>query len=381
MAEEGLYFAEMNSMSAFREFLDPDDYTIVITVDIDDCPTATIPLTELFDFTSLTVVEDYLQILGGYVKQQLKSTAWLDERSRSRLLSAGFATYKQRDTGELVTIRKPAFRQMVLRTIQCCDDIQYRFCIPILVAFMVPACKLPRQPGTKTVLATVPHMRCRVMRPTSQPYVGKTLTFQSTTREDAGKGLESSNALVIAAECPMPLYHGGTRSQQDCRFGINDYYLDRAVATFVGATSKAAAKDTSIHLVDSFIGGARGFILDTTKVPQGSEDDDTGYETLENNVWTLQKRSNSDVVTTTDSMGDFVFPMFSVGTDVFTRGSAKSISFNTLVGECHLTDCRHCFLSFDLASNAVDKNPNRLRLSTNMRFHPIDRGRLRTCAG
>jgi hypothetical protein len=368
MAKKGLSFAEMNSMFALREFLNPDDYTIVITVDIDDCPTATIPLAELFDFTSFTVVEDYHKILGGYVKQQLELTAWLNKQSSARLLSARFATYKLRDTGELVSIRKPALQQMIVRAIQSYNDNQDRLSVPILVAFMVPACSLPRRPGTKTVVATVPHMRCSVMRPTSQPYVGKTLTFQSTTREVVDIGLGSSKTLVIE-ECPLPMYHGGTRSQQDCRLDIMDYNRDRAVATFVGATSKAAAKDTDIRRVDSyieaFIGRARKFIL------EGSEDDDRLNATLENNLSTLQQRSNDNVVTTADSMEDILFPMLPVGTDIVTCGSAESITSNTLMDECHLTDCSHCLLSFD---------SNRLRLSALMQYKPVDRGRfLRIC--
>jgi hypothetical protein len=54
----------------------------------------------LFDFSSFTVVEDFLRILGDYVKQQLELTAWLAKQSCARLLSARFVTYKLQDTGK-----------------------------------------------------------------------------------------------------------------------------------------------------------------------------------------------------------------------------------------------------------------------------------------
>ena len=90
MASEALSFAKMNSMSASREFLSPDDYTVVVTVDIDDCPKATIPLVESFDSATFTVVEDHLRVLDTYIKQPLELTSWLDNRSSSLVTSARF---------------------------------------------------------------------------------------------------------------------------------------------------------------------------------------------------------------------------------------------------------------------------------------------------
>lgn len=105
-------------MFAYKEFHFHDDYAVVVTVDIEDCPKATIPLAELFDFTTSTIVEDYLEVLHGYVRQQLERTTWLDERSRSRLLNARFATYKLGDTGALVSMRKPALQRMIAQTLR-----------------------------------------------------------------------------------------------------------------------------------------------------------------------------------------------------------------------------------------------------------------------
>jgi hypothetical protein len=269
MARAGLSFAEMNSMSASREFLSPHNITVVVTVDIDDCPMAIIPLTELFDFTTLTVVEDYLRVLGGYVKQQLESTTWLDKQSSSDLLSARFATYEVRDTGELVSIRKPAIQRMIVRNLQCYNDNQSWSTIPILIAFMVSASKLPRRPGTKPGHGDVPYMRGSVMQPTSRHSVGNMLTVPSSTH-DAVNGLAISKTLIIVKCLSTSMDHDGTRSQEGYSLDINDCYLDQAMATFADTAPEATAKETDIRFVDSnsevVIGRVQDYILDRTKV-------------------------------------------------------------------------------------------------------------------
>jgi hypothetical protein len=79
-------------MPASMELHSPDEYSVVVTLDIDNCSTAAIPVAELYDFRTSTVAEDYLEVLQSYVMQQLAWTPWLDKRVSARLLNAGFAT-------------------------------------------------------------------------------------------------------------------------------------------------------------------------------------------------------------------------------------------------------------------------------------------------
>ena len=51
----------------------------VITIDIVDCPMAEIPLTEVFDVLTMSLVDNYHDVIRESVLQQLEDTTWLSE--------------------------------------------------------------------------------------------------------------------------------------------------------------------------------------------------------------------------------------------------------------------------------------------------------------
>ena len=141
MAREGLYFAEMNSMSTSREFLCLSDDFVVITADIEDCPLVDIPLTELFDLTTCTLVANYLQVLHCYVIQLLEDTVWMDIESFSRLLFAGYGMYHD---GKLLDMEKAAFQRHILQTLRHSFENNQPFAVSLITRFSVPDTGLPR---------------------------------------------------------------------------------------------------------------------------------------------------------------------------------------------------------------------------------------------
>ncbi len=46
-------------------------------VDIEDCPVADVPLTEIFDTVNSVLINDYLVVLKMYIAQQLEDTIFL----------------------------------------------------------------------------------------------------------------------------------------------------------------------------------------------------------------------------------------------------------------------------------------------------------------
>ena len=74
-------------MSVFEESNHEDDF-VILTVDIDDCPIAELPLTEIYDVTTSLLKDDYLDTLRKYITQQLEDTAWLEDQSVSPLFDA-----------------------------------------------------------------------------------------------------------------------------------------------------------------------------------------------------------------------------------------------------------------------------------------------------
>jgi hypothetical protein len=121
---------------------------VVITVDIEDCPLVEFPLTELFDITTLTVVENYLDVLRDYVTQVLEDTTWLDNQSTLRLLRARLGVYHRRnEDGLCISMRKPALQRRITQTLRGCDKIggvhRPVIEVPIFIRFLRPEVNLP----------------------------------------------------------------------------------------------------------------------------------------------------------------------------------------------------------------------------------------------
>jgi hypothetical protein len=97
----------MTDVVAPGRFYHPDDH-VVMEVDIDDCPVADVPLTEIYDTENSTLIDAYLNVLKTYIPQQLEDTMWLDDQSMTPLFDAGFATFHRKADGTVQSLRKPA---------------------------------------------------------------------------------------------------------------------------------------------------------------------------------------------------------------------------------------------------------------------------------
>ena len=94
----------------------PDDH-VVMVVDIEDCPVADVPLTEIFNTENSTLLDDYLSVLKTYIVQQIEDTTWLDDQSTTPLFDAGFATYYRKADGAVQFLRKSALQRLIDQTI------------------------------------------------------------------------------------------------------------------------------------------------------------------------------------------------------------------------------------------------------------------------
>jgi hypothetical protein len=132
-------------MSAPGEFYHPDNYVVMAVDNIEDCPLVEFPLSALFDITTSTVVEDYLEVLHDHITQLLEDTTWLEEQSRLSLLCARFAVYHQRTYGELVSLRKPALQRLITQTLRNNSGVHDPIEVPVFIRFfMMPDNALPR---------------------------------------------------------------------------------------------------------------------------------------------------------------------------------------------------------------------------------------------
>jgi hypothetical protein len=123
-----------------------DDDVFVITAEVKGCPGVEIPLSELFDLATYTIVDNYLQVLHGYVIEILEDTAWMDIQSFSSLLLAGYDVHHPNGTGEVLALQKPALQQLILQNLRHCNDHDKRFALPLLIKFLMSDSDLPRRP-------------------------------------------------------------------------------------------------------------------------------------------------------------------------------------------------------------------------------------------
>ncbi|KAI2496065.1 hypothetical protein MHU86_18437 [Fragilaria crotonensis] len=100
---------------ADAEEIDRSNDCIVITIDIEDCPIAELPLADLFNVDTMTLRDNYHDLVRESVAQQLEDTTWLPADSMSLLTDAGFGMYHARDRHTIISLRKPAFERLIVK--------------------------------------------------------------------------------------------------------------------------------------------------------------------------------------------------------------------------------------------------------------------------
>ena len=141
-------------MSVLGESNHDDDF-VILTVDIDDCPIAELPLTEIYDVTSSLLKDDYIDTLRSYITQQLEDTTWLEDQSVSPLFDAGFATFHRRPNGDILSLRKPALLRLIRQSLRGRPIPTEPISIPILIRFMVPESGLPTRENRSSNVPSV----------------------------------------------------------------------------------------------------------------------------------------------------------------------------------------------------------------------------------
>ena len=126
---------------AAREFHLDDN--VVLSLELEDCPMAEIPLTELFDFESSMLYPTYTTVISNTVYQQLEDTAWLEFEQLEDLWSIGYCLYSLRPNG-VVSIRDEGFQRLINQCLSNRDSIDIPISIPVVIRFRVARAGLPR---------------------------------------------------------------------------------------------------------------------------------------------------------------------------------------------------------------------------------------------
>ncbi|KAI2501854.1 hypothetical protein MHU86_12619 [Fragilaria crotonensis] len=124
-------------------------------VDIEDCPVADVPLTEIYDTGNATLIDDYLSVLKRYVVQQIEDTIWLDDQSTTPLFDAGFPIFHRKADGAVQSLRRPALQRLIDQTIRNRPNVTDLVRVEILIRFQIPISKLPRQSRSPPTIPSV----------------------------------------------------------------------------------------------------------------------------------------------------------------------------------------------------------------------------------
>ena len=95
-----------------------DNDCLVITIDIVDCPMAEIPLTEVFDVLTMSLLDNYHEVIRNSVLQQLQDTTWLSEDLLPSLIDPGFGMYHARDRNSIISLQKPALQLLIIERLK-----------------------------------------------------------------------------------------------------------------------------------------------------------------------------------------------------------------------------------------------------------------------
>ena len=427
-------------MSATREFLYLTDDVIVITANIDDCPCVEIPLTELFDFATYTIVDNYLQVLHGYVIEILEDTVWMDIQSFLHLLCAGYDVHHPIGTGEVLAMPKPSLQRLILQTLRHCNDHDTQFALPLLIDFLMSDSDLPRRPDPRDGACTVAASRNlaransgQVTRSVAAPNVAIDTRIGKTVRTgEIGTGSDvvnsycqlsgfakDGNGHLSPRTPPIPLTDSNgdilspkttDRNGKSAFHNLKSHDYSKIepklpndprdfsnygtctpnpIETTVIAVGIALSAGTRMGTYDNFIATpdnastlakitADGFAARITDYLQNAEKGTfDGSETaLKAPFVTIELLTSGTIQHTavSTSCPGFVECQKS---DMVTSATSTMICMRTLPR--HVTALVSCWA--DVSRLEAIEDSNGLLPSINMRFHPIDRGRLHTCAG
>jgi hypothetical protein len=141
-------------MAPGRIYHRPDDH-VVMEVDIEDCPVADVPLTEIFDTVNSVLLNDYLTVLKTYIFQHLEDTMLLDDQSTTPLFDAGFAIFHRKADGTVQSLRKPALQHLIKEAIPNRSYVVDPIRVQVLIRFQITIAKLPRQSRSPTTVPSV----------------------------------------------------------------------------------------------------------------------------------------------------------------------------------------------------------------------------------
>jgi hypothetical protein len=132
-------------MEVAGEVTQPRD-CFLLDLDIENYPSAEIPLTELYDILTSSLRDDYREIIHLTIIQMLEDTMWIDLNMMEVLSKATFGIFEVRANRQILSLRTPGLQRLVTSTIATRTVPITALQITLLIRFKMSEIDLPRPP-------------------------------------------------------------------------------------------------------------------------------------------------------------------------------------------------------------------------------------------
>ncbi len=89
----------------------------LVKIDIKNSPMAEIPLADMFDMVTSTLLDNYRDSLREAIIQVLEDTMWIDGSMMAALENAAFGMFDVREGGMIISLQTASLQRLVTQTI------------------------------------------------------------------------------------------------------------------------------------------------------------------------------------------------------------------------------------------------------------------------
>jgi hypothetical protein len=193
------------------EEIQHDNDCLVISIHIVDCPMAEIPLTEVFDVLTMSLLDNYHDVICDSVIQQLEDTTWLSNDLLPILTDPGFGMYHARDRYSFILLRKPALQRLILQHLKDRLRPSCTVHVPVMIRFLLPDCAaIPKPPGSSVVSISVHKSRSRrsqtrLALPNRHPRLTNTTVAMHSPRNEDNIAAVTEPVAAATTFCGQPI--------------------------------------------------------------------------------------------------------------------------------------------------------------------------------
>ena len=129
-------------MQAAKEIPQLND-CFLVNLDIENCPMAEIPLVDLFDMVTSTLLDNYRETLHETIVQMLEDTMWIDPPMMETFVGANFGMFEVRENGLIISLRTSSLQRLVTQSVANRATPIVAIQIPIMIRFKLTTAVLP----------------------------------------------------------------------------------------------------------------------------------------------------------------------------------------------------------------------------------------------